>query len=71
MKRVLALQHCWDDPPGYLGEILQEHDIYCETIKVEEACVPVCFGLAPRPQPSSFSREIFQDNLKGRPGNVN
>ncbi|HJT58314.1 MAG TPA: type 1 glutamine amidotransferase [Ktedonobacteraceae bacterium] len=40
MKRVLALQHCWDDPPGYLGEILQEHDIYCETVKVEEAPVP-------------------------------
>jgi hypothetical protein len=24
MKRVLAIQNCWDDPPGYLGEILQE-----------------------------------------------
>lgn len=40
MKRVLALQHCWDDPPGYLGEILQEHDIACEIVKVDEAPVP-------------------------------
>ena len=24
MKRVLALQFCWDDPPAYLGDIMQE-----------------------------------------------
>ena len=35
MKRVLALQFIWDDPPGYLGEIMQEHDILCEVVKVE------------------------------------
>jgi len=40
MKRVLALQFIWDDPPGYLGEIMQEHDILCEVVKVEEAPVP-------------------------------
>ncbi len=40
MKRVLALQFIWDDPPGYLGEIMQEHDILCEVIDVEEAPVP-------------------------------
>jgi GMP synthase-like glutamine amidotransferase len=40
MKRVLALQFIWDDPPGYLGEIMQEHDILCEVINVEEAPVP-------------------------------
>jgi len=40
MKRVLALQFTWDDPPGYLGEIMQEHDILCEVVKVDEAPVP-------------------------------
>jgi GMP synthase (glutamine-hydrolysing) len=40
MKRVLALQFIWDDPPGYLGEIMQEHDILCEVVKVDEAPVP-------------------------------
>lgn len=40
MKRVLAVQNCWDDPPGYLGEILQEHDIACEVVKAEEAAIP-------------------------------
>ena len=39
-KRVLALQHCWDDPPGYLGELLQEHGIACEVVEVEEAPIP-------------------------------
>lgn len=39
-KRVLALQHCWDDPPGYLGEILQEHSIACDVVEVEEAPMP-------------------------------
>jgi GMP synthase (glutamine-hydrolysing) len=40
MKRVLALEFTWDDPPGYLGDILQEHDIACEVVKVEETPVP-------------------------------
>ena len=40
MKRVLALQFVWDDPPGYLGEIMQEHDIACDVIEVEKAPVP-------------------------------
>lgn len=40
MRRVLALQHVWDDPLGYLGEILQEHAIDCEVINVEEAAIP-------------------------------
>ena len=40
MKRVLALQFIWDDPPGYLGEILQEHGIECDIVKVEEVPVP-------------------------------
>lgn len=40
MKRVLALQFIWDDPPGYLDEIMQEHDILCEVVKVDEAPVP-------------------------------
>jgi GMP synthase (glutamine-hydrolysing) len=40
MKRVLALQFIWDDPPGYLGEIMEEHHIAYHTIKVEEETVP-------------------------------
>jgi len=40
MSRVLALQHVWDDPMGYLGEILQEHSIDCEVVNVEEAPIP-------------------------------
>ena len=39
-KRALALQHCWDDPPGYLGELMLRHDIVCEVIKVEESPIP-------------------------------
>lgn len=40
MKRVLALQFVWDDPPGYLGEILEEHSIACHVINVEEETIP-------------------------------
>ena len=40
MKRVLALQFCWDDPPGYLGEIMQEHDIYYEVVEADRDPVP-------------------------------
>jgi GMP synthase-like glutamine amidotransferase len=40
MKQVLALQFCWDDPPGYLGAIMQEHDIFYEVVEVETAPVP-------------------------------
>jgi GMP synthase-like glutamine amidotransferase len=40
MKRVLAIQHIWDDPPGYLGEILQEHGIAYDTVEVEKEPFP-------------------------------
>ena len=40
MKQVLALQHVWDDPPGYLGEILQEYGISCEVVNVEQDPMP-------------------------------
>ncbi len=40
MKRVLALQFCWDDPPGYLGEIMQEHDIYHEVVEADKNLIP-------------------------------
>lgn len=40
MKRVLALQHVDDDPPGYLGEILQEHNIAYDVIDVTQEPVP-------------------------------
>jgi len=40
MKRVLALQHIWDDPPGYLGEIMEEHGIPYDIVNVEENPIP-------------------------------
>jgi GMP synthase (glutamine-hydrolysing) len=40
MKRVLALQHIWDDPPAYLEEILREHGIACDTVEVEHETLP-------------------------------
>lgn len=40
MKRILALQHIWDDPPGYLGEIMQEHAILCEIVNVAQTPIP-------------------------------
>lgn len=40
MKHVLALQNYWDDPPGYLGEILQEHNIPCDIVNVEKDTFP-------------------------------
>ena len=40
MKRVLALQHVDDDPPGYLGEILQEHDIAYDVVDVTREAIP-------------------------------
>ena len=40
MKRVLALQFCWDDPPGYLGEIMQEHNIPYEIVEADKCPVP-------------------------------
>lgn len=40
MKRVLALQHVWDDPPGFLGEILHEYGIACDVVDVERETIP-------------------------------
>jgi GMP synthase (glutamine-hydrolysing) len=40
MRRVLALQNVWDDPPGYLGEILLEHGIACDIVDVTKESVP-------------------------------
>lgn len=46
MKQVLAIQNYWDDTPGYLGEILQEHDVACHIVKADEA---------PLPDPASYA----------------
>ncbi|MDQ2904250.1 MAG: type 1 glutamine amidotransferase [Chloroflexota bacterium] len=40
MRRVLALQHTWDDPPGHLDEILHEYGIDCHVVEVEKEPVP-------------------------------
>src|SRR6266571_9339534 len=41
MNKVLALQHTWDDPPGYLGEIMEEYGIACAVVDVEKEPIPV------------------------------
>ncbi|HEY1350753.1 MAG TPA: type 1 glutamine amidotransferase [Ktedonobacteraceae bacterium] len=40
MKRVLALQHIWDNPPAYLEEILCAHAIVCDTVEVQSMPIP-------------------------------
>ena len=40
MKRVLALQHVWDDPAGYLGELLQEYRVAYDVVHVETEPIP-------------------------------
>lgn len=40
MKQVLALVFDRDDPPGYLGEIMQEHGIECRVVNTEEEAIP-------------------------------
>lgn len=43
-KRVLALQHVWDDPPGYLGELMEKHGIRCDIVDVEQEAIPTLNG---------------------------
>jgi GMP synthase-like glutamine amidotransferase len=40
MKRVLALQHVWDDPVGYLGELLHKYGIGYDVAHVETEPLP-------------------------------
>jgi GMP synthase (glutamine-hydrolysing) len=40
MKRVLALQQIWDDPPGILGTIMEAHHVAYDIVKVEESPIP-------------------------------
>jgi len=40
MKRVLVLQFDRYDPPGYLGEIMQEHGVEWQAVYVEEEAIP-------------------------------
>ncbi len=44
MKRILALQHAWECPTGTLGEILQERNIACDVLNVEEERIPAPDG---------------------------
>jgi GMP synthase-like glutamine amidotransferase len=39
-KRLLALQHIEIDPPGYLGELLQEHSIPYDVLMAQELGFP-------------------------------
>ncbi len=40
MKKVLILQHIWENHTGYVGEILRQHAIEHDTIHVETELVP-------------------------------
>lgn len=40
MKRVLVLQHAWDDSLGYLGQILREQKIEYDIVDVPAAPIP-------------------------------
>src|SRR5882724_7626659 len=40
MKRILALQHVWENPAGYVGEVLRAHNIVYDVINVEEQAIP-------------------------------
>ncbi len=55
MKRVLALQFCWDDPPGYLGDIMQEHNIHYEIVEVDKN---------PTPDPTEFDAILAMGGLQ-------
>src|SRR5260370_1374121 len=39
-NHVLTLQHSELDPPGYLGELLQEHSIPYDVVMVQEGTLP-------------------------------
>ena len=39
-KRVLTLQHVWDDPVGMVGTLLQEYGIEFDVINVEQERIP-------------------------------
>ncbi len=38
--RVLALQHVWENPKGYIGELLHEYGIEYEVVNVESEALP-------------------------------
>ncbi len=40
MKPVLAIQHAWEDPLGYLGDVLDSHRIPYSVVSVETEPVP-------------------------------
>lgn len=40
MQRVLVLQHEWDNPKGYLGELLEAHRIAYDVTEIEKATLP-------------------------------
>jgi GMP synthase-like glutamine amidotransferase len=40
MGRILVLQHVWECPTGYVGELLQEHKIEHDIVNVETDTLP-------------------------------
>jgi GMP synthase (glutamine-hydrolysing) len=40
MRRVLLLQHVWDNAPGYVGTILQRQRISFDVVQVETEAIP-------------------------------
>ncbi|HTI14849.1 MAG TPA: type 1 glutamine amidotransferase [Dictyobacter sp.] len=40
MSRLLALQNMWDNPPGFVGELLNAYNIEYDVIHVENTMIP-------------------------------
>lgn len=40
MKPILVLQNMWDDPIGYVGELLEAYDIPFEVVHAEQETIP-------------------------------
>ncbi|GCE24912.1 GMP synthase [Dictyobacter alpinus] len=40
MQKVLLLQHTWDDPHGYLGNLLEIHGIDYDVVQIENTPLP-------------------------------
>src|SRR5438552_3238562 len=40
MKRILALQHVWENPEGYVGDVLRMHNTSYDLVNVEEQVIP-------------------------------
>ena len=40
MRKILLLQHSWEDPKGFVGDLLDERHIPYDVVQVEEETIP-------------------------------